>query len=132
MSLLKHHTNSELQTLFQDALIRGTSDERMTEMFGRPPYHFIGPRTGPVPRYKDFQPEFVDREGREYIQLEEPNTMGARIPIAVRRHNPIIEFPQPGEIVSILRLQNGTVHKVYIVSLQINKTRSATAWLEVS
>jgi hypothetical protein len=132
MALLKIHPNSVLQELYQEALSRGASAQEMLDNFGKPPFHFLGPRTGPVRRYNDFEPKYVDREGREYSPLEDDDKMGVRIPIAVRRKNPMIQFPQPGETVHILKLTSQRVLELYVVSLHVNKTRTSTAWLEIS
>jgi len=133
MALLKKHTNRELQALYQEALLRGTPSHELAADFGLPPYHFIGPRTGPVARYNDFHADYVDREGREYSQLDdEAGNLGVRIPRAARKRDPTLQFPQPGETVQALSLDSYQVLVFQVVSLQINKTRSATGWIEIS
>jgi hypothetical protein len=74
---------------------------------------------------------YVDRLGRQYTKLEE-GELGVRIPIALRRANPDIEFPQAGETVRLISLRKYAIREVFVVSLQINATRRATAWIEIS
>ena len=131
MALLKLHNNVTLRELFNAALERGASVEELDRDFGTPPFHFFGPRTGPVAPYHAFRVTYADREGRQYSDLE-PGTVGVRIPIAIRRKNPAIQFPQPGETIRIVHLKNSSIRQFYVVSTQLNKTRSATAWLEIS
>ena len=130
MTLLKRFSNSELREVFEEALLRADTNAKLQHNFGQPPYHFLEGRTGPVARYRDFQPKYVDRLGRQYSELEE-GQLGVRIPIAVRRENPTVEFPQDGETLRLISLSKFAIREVYVISLQINPTRRSTAWLEI-
>lgn len=131
MAYLKIYSNAELQTLYLEAQSKGLSEEQLLSAFGKPPFHFLGPETGPVARYNDFQPMYDDRNGIQYTDIEE-GVIGVKIPIGIRRKNPDIVFPQPGETVDIIHLQDKTIRQIYVISTQVNRTRRATAWLQVS
>lgn len=113
MSLLNEYlTVGELISRFQQA---EKENQDLVKLFGRPPYYFL---EGEAPPYSKFRVDFRDTEGRQY-QFVEAGHYGVRIPIGIRRDNPLIQFPQEGTklkltgrgITFVLRVKGGGMAK---------------------
>lgn len=114
-------TNPELRAEF-DSLTAAEIIER----FGTPPYYFLD---GLPPPYSKFTVEYTDSESRQYQNLD-VGQIACRIPIAVRRRSPQIEFPLAGSTV-VLRSKSGQ-KTVRVVSVWLSEGRRATAALQIA
>ena len=127
--LLSKHSNAELRELFERATQTQTQEE-IDRQFGKPPYPFLGGRSGPAPRYADFVVQFKDERGLQYQYIENNTLCAVRIPIALRRAQPTVDWPWPGSTISLSSVTSNDTFSVRVVSLQKNTTRSSTAFIE--
>jgi hypothetical protein len=126
--LLSRHSNAELRVLFEQAT-RTQTQEQIDRQFGKPPYPFLGGRSGPAPRYADFVVQYRDQHGLQYQYIEDNTLLAVRIPIALRRAH-TVEWPWPGSTVVLQSVTSDDSFPIRVVSLQKNSTRSSTAYIE--
>lgn len=133
--ILQGYNNKELRQLLDAVLQQNPSQEELDRLFGKQPYYFTGPDTGPVAPYHLFVETHEDEQGRLYNQPEgddDPAVFGVKIPIAVRRRNPSIIFPQPMETITLVEKKTKQLVKITVESVSINETRVSTAWISAS
>jgi hypothetical protein len=119
-------TNPQLRAEFSALSNSGATIDDIIERFGQPPYYFL---EGLPPPYAKFTPQYTDSIGREYQELDD-SQLACRIPIALRRRSPTVEFPLAG---AQIELKSKTDRRtVRVVSVWLSEGRRATAALQIS